>query len=128
LKTYKTASLTIQNIFLRYGYLNNKIFVLQTYDTYIRHPRPFHPSLVPYPKLFNHEYNILAHHSRLDYKSMNSLVSNGTLFISIIRNPVELFESMLNYYRLDKFWNITFDTFGDKLIRIPNYIYREKNF
>ncbi|CAG2170028.1 unnamed protein product, partial [Oppiella nova] len=120
LKTHKCASSTIQNIFMRNGFTHNKVFVLPAKANYLGHPMPFTRDLVPDPKQFAHEYNILTHHSRLNYQSMRSLMPNGTLFITIVRDPVDLFESMFHYYRLDKFWNITFDVFANQSVRIPD--------
>lgn len=126
LKTHKCASTTIQNIFMRNGFVNNKVFVLPATANYLGHPTPFTRRLVPDPKRFKHEYNILTHHSRLSYSSMRELMPNGTLFITIVRNPVELFESMFHYYRLDKFWNITFDSFGDLNTPIPDRVHTNR--
>jgi hypothetical protein len=111
---------------MRNGFINNKVFVLPAKANYLGHPLPFNRSIVPNPKIFKHEYNILTHHSRLDYSAMSSLMPNGTLFITIVRDPVELFESMFHYYRLDKLWNITFDIFSDESIKIPDKIYTQR--
>ncbi|XP_054169274.1 galactose-3-O-sulfotransferase 4-like [Oppia nitens] len=126
IKTHKCASSTIQNIFMRNGFINNKVFVLPAKANYLGHPLPFSRSLVPDPKHFNHPYNILTHHSRLNYEEMRSLMPNGTLFITIVRDPVDLFESMFHYYRLDKYWNISFDIFNNHSIKIPNKLHTNR--
>ncbi len=126
LKTHKCASSTIQNIFMRNGFINNKVFVLPAKANYLGHPLPFNRSFVPNPKTFKHEYNILTHHSRLDYSAMSSLMPNGTLFITIVRDPIQLFESMFHYYRLDRLWNITFAAFSDESIKIPDKVHTQR--
>jgi hypothetical protein len=102
------------------------VFVLPAKANYLGHPLPFNRSIVPNPKIFKHSYNILTHDSRLDYSAMSSLMPNGTLFITIVRDPVQLFESMFHYYRLDRLWNITFDVFSDESIKIPDKIYTQR--
>ena len=74
--------------------MNNKVFVLLSEGNYLGHPTPFYKILVPDSKLSNHEYNILTHHSRINYQAMRSIMPNDTLFITIVRNPVDLYESI----------------------------------
>ncbi|OTF77476.1 galactosylceramide sulfotransferase-like protein [Euroglyphus maynei] len=47
---------------------------------------------------------------------------NNTLFITIIRKPINLFESMFHYYKLDKLWSITFDQFNRAKSLIPRRV------
>lgn len=111
---------------MRNGFVNHKVFVLPATANYLGHPAPFKANLVPEPRVFHHEYNILTHHSRLDYHSMRALMPNDTVFVTIVRNPVDLFESMFHYYRLDKFWNMTFDVFDDPDTPLPNKVYTNR--
>lgn len=112
---------------MRYGYFNNKIFVLPAKGNYLGHPIPFRRSMVPNPKLFKGNFNILTHHSRLNYNEMRLLMPNDTIYVTIIRNPVNLFESMFHYYDLNKTWNIDFNLFNNKNNQIPKRI-SEKRF
>lgn len=100
LKTHKCASSTIQNVLLRYGESRNLTFVLPTTLNYLGHPAPFNRMFVPYPTE-KMEFNILAHHSRFNYQEMRLLMPEDTAFITIVRNPSDLVESIFNYYRLD---------------------------
>jgi hypothetical protein len=128
LKTHKCASSALQNIFIRNGFKNNKIFVLPAESNFLGATEPFHQSLVPDPKLFNNEYNILTHHTRFNYQSMSSLMPNGTVFVTMLRDPIYQFESLFVYSGLNKIWNITFDSFGDQSFKIPENIYFERWF
>nr|XP_027204012.1 galactose-3-O-sulfotransferase 4-like [Dermatophagoides pteronyssinus] len=127
IKAHKCASSAIQNIFMRYGYFNKKIFVLPKDGNYLGHPQLFSRSLVPDPKLFHSNYNILTHHSRLNYQEMKMLMPNNTIFITIIRKPVDLFESMFHYYKLNRFWSISFNRFNRPNLSIPKRI-RQNRF
>ncbi|KAH9517076.1 Galactose-3-O-sulfotransferase [Dermatophagoides farinae] len=122
IKAHKCASSAIQNIFIRYGYFNDKIFVLPKDGNYLGHPQLFQRSLVPDPRSFKSNYNILTHHSRLNYREMSLLMPNNTIFITIIRKPINLFESMFHYYKLDKLWTITFDDFNQPKSFIPKKV------
>ncbi|KPM03166.1 galactosylceramide sulfotransferase-like protein [Sarcoptes scabiei] len=122
IKAHKCASSAIQNIFMRYGYFNNKIFVLPDKGNYLGHPSLFDRNLVPNPKLFKSEYNILTHHSRLNYNEMRRLMPNDTVYLTIVRDPVHLFESMFHYYRLNKLWGMNFSDFNHRDVRLPKKI------
>lgn len=128
LKTHKCASSTIQNIFMRYGYANDKVFVLPSKNNYLGHPVPFHRSFVPSPKSFHHEYNILTHHSRFNYEEMRLLMPEDAKFVTIVRDPVDLFESMFNYYHLSRFWNVTLENIGNTTLQIPNKVLKDRFF
>lgn len=111
---------------MRFGYINDKVFVLPSKLNYLGHPKLFQSDLVPKPDDFGHEYNILTHHSRLNYSAMKSLMPNDTLFITIVRDPIHLFESMFHYYKLTKFWNTTFDVFSNEDYKIPIKVLSER--
>lgn len=102
LKTHKCASSSIQNILMRYGDAQNLTFVLPKQANYIGHPTPFNRSLLPtpHPPVFN----ILSHHTRLNYAEIKALMPENTIYITIVRDPVQLFESSYSYYELNKFF------------------------
>ncbi|GIY82166.1 galactosylceramide sulfotransferase [Caerostris extrusa] len=112
LKTHKCASSSIQNIFNRYGFRKKLTFVLPAKGSYIGHPEPFNWSMVPDVKRFGLRYNILTHHCRLNYDEMRKNLPDDVLFITIVRNPVELYESLFSFYSLHRFYKERFDTLG----------------
>ncbi|CAF1162526.1 unnamed protein product [Adineta ricciae] len=105
LKTHKTGSSTIQNIFLRYGDRNNLTIVLPEKYNYFGHPQPFNRSML-LPRYnqssLTSQNNIFAHHARFNYEEMKSIMPNDTLFITILRDPVSLTESLFSYYNLKR--------------------------
>lgn len=104
LKTHKCGSSTIQNIFLRYGDINNLTFALPSDGNYLGHPRPFTRRMVPplntIKSKFGKVYNIFTHHTRFNYNEIKAVMPLDSLFITIIRDPVLLFDSLYNYYDL----------------------------
>lgn len=115
MKTHKCASSTIQNIFMRYGDLHNLTFVLPASRNYLGHPAPFKRTMVPDPSKYHVIYNILTHHSRFNYKEMKLLMPNNTVFVTIVRDPVDLYESLYSYYNLNNVYKKTLIEAIDKL-------------
>lgn len=55
--------------------------------------------------------NILSHHTQFNYEPMRTLMPNDSVFISIIRDPVRLFESVFYYVKLNERYNCTLEEF-----------------
>ena len=96
---------------MRYGDKNNLTFALPKVFHYFGHPEPFHRSMVnmkPSTSSKRNEsstsilFNILAHHARFQYEQMRSIMPNDTIFVTIMRNPICLMESLFCYYHVDK--------------------------
>ncbi|UJR10919.1 hypothetical protein I4U23_015105 [Adineta vaga] len=103
LKTHKTGSSTIQNIFLRYGDRNNLTFVLPAKYNYFGHPQHFHRNMLESQynqSTLTSQNNIFTHHARFNYQEMKSIMPINTIFVTILRDPVSLIESLFSYYNL----------------------------
>lgn len=102
LKTHKCASSSIQNLFLRFGDSRDLFFALPKTDNYLGHPARFSRRFVLDPFMlktrYNLSYSIVAHHLRFNYKELVSILPDDTIFITILRDPVKLFESLFVYY------------------------------
>lgn len=120
LKAHKCASSTIQNLFMRYGFFNDLLFVLPAKGNYLGHPAPFNRHMVP-PSGPAFNYSILTHHSRLQVEEMRALIP-GAPFITIIRNPVALFESMFHYYKLAKTWKVDWSALNNASFEVPERV------
>ena len=101
LKTHKTGGSTIANILFRYGDSRNLTFVLGSLargGNHLGWPQRFRissalPSYRP--------PNILCSHTVFNKKPINWLFPREiSKYVTIIRNPVDNFESLFNYYRL----------------------------
>ncbi|KAF6198883.1 hypothetical protein GE061_006906 [Apolygus lucorum] len=112
LKTHKCASSTIQNILMRFGYRRHLDFVLPLKDNYLGHPAQFNRNMIPRELTsFNQTYNIFTHHSRYNYEEVKAVMNENATFVTMLRNPASLFESMYQYYRLEVTTNMTLQKF-----------------
>ncbi|XP_013771936.1 galactosylceramide sulfotransferase-like [Limulus polyphemus] len=115
LKTHKTASSSIQNIFMRFGDHHDLLFALPKKGNYFGHPRPFHHVMIPNlikPATGKSHYNIFTHHTRFNYLELKRLMPENTVFVTILRDPVELFESLYSYYSLKDFYKTPLSQFS----------------
>lgn len=100
LKTHKAGSSTVTNILFRYGDARGLTFVLGG-DTLIGWPTRFRlGQALPFDGT---RPNFLASHTRFNKKTMNFLFPHdASKYITIIRNPVEQYESVFNYMGVGK--------------------------
>ncbi|XP_078583802.1 galactosylceramide sulfotransferase-like [Branchiostoma floridae x Branchiostoma japonicum] len=52
-------------------------------------------------------YNILCHHTRFHYDNIRDIMPDDSVYVTIVRNPVDMFESIFTYRRLDKKYHIS---------------------
>lgn len=97
LKTHKTASSTMQNLLFRFAERNNLTVALpvQTCEHQFCYPQMFtshfvHPHTMP--------PNIITNHMRFNKAELQRLMSNNTIYITILREPSAMFESSFTYY------------------------------
>ncbi|XP_070540615.1 galactosylceramide sulfotransferase-like [Ptychodera flava] len=98
LKMHKCGSSTVQNILFRHGQRMNLTFVLPPKKNLISYPALFHKSAIL--KLPVKYYNILTHHTRFHQEGILEVMPEDTTFISIIREPVTMYESLFTYFRI----------------------------
>lgn len=96
LKTHKTGGSTLSNIINRFGDKNKLVFVVPT-QKYNR---------LGWPWFFNEEYmikynstkpNMLCSHARYNRDVLERVMPNDTVYVTILRDPVEHFESTFSY-------------------------------
>ena len=111
LKTHKTGSSSVQNIFFRFGDKHNLTFVLPRQGNYFGHPQPFHRQmavhsparLLPGANLsWPTQNNIFTHHARFNYEEMKAIMPADTIFVTILRDPGSLMQSLLSYYDIKR--------------------------
>ncbi|XP_067883329.1 galactose-3-O-sulfotransferase 3-like [Heterodontus francisci] len=100
LKTHKTAGSTVQNILFRFAERHNVTVALPggacgERDHQFCYPRPF-------SRLFVHPLTrppgIVASHLRPGLSELRALVPTESTFITIVREPASMFESLFSYY------------------------------
>lgn len=103
LKTHKCASSTVMNIFLRFGTEHDLNFVLpkSQHTHYLGHPELFSRRLTTNISAYNMTYNILTHHTRYNGREMHELMPPDTVYVTILRRPDSLFESLYSYCKLE---------------------------
>lgn len=98
LKTHKCASSSVQNVLLRYGDRHNLSFVLPNKSNYLGHPKRFNHTMASGNG--SRRFQILAHHARFEEAEMRRVLAPDVLFVTIVREPASLFESLYSYYDL----------------------------
>ena len=101
LKTHKTGSSTVTNILNRYGEAHTLNFVLPKVGSN-RLDWPWFFKNTSYHPLGESEPNILCNHARFNKTSMDELMPNNTVYVTILRNPIHQFESTFSYMTFDK--------------------------
>nr|XP_054603456.1 galactose-3-O-sulfotransferase 3 isoform X2 [Nothobranchius furzeri] len=97
LKTHKTASSTMQNMLFRFAELNNLMMAL---------PKPNCGHQFCYPQFFSSHFvhphtlppNMITSHMRFNKTALQRLMPNNTIYITILREPASMFESLFTYY------------------------------
>ncbi|XP_060593015.1 galactose-3-O-sulfotransferase 2-like [Ruditapes philippinarum] len=104
LKVHKAASSTAQNIFLRYGWNKQLTFVLSPAKNPFGYPNIIslresltNSNILPPPP--NKHYDILCNHVFYTKEAFSKFMPSDTAYIGIIREPFELYKSILNYFR-----------------------------
>uniref|UniRef100_T1HAU9 Galactose-3-o-sulfotransferase n=2 Tax=Rhodnius prolixus TaxID=13249 RepID=T1HAU9_RHOPR len=109
LKAHKCASTTVQNILMRFGYSKGLDFVLPSSGNYIGNPTPFAASLIPTELTSpSRKYHIFTHHTRYNYSAMRSVMKPDCKFVTILRDPATLYESLFNFYHLERITRVSF--------------------
>ena len=97
LKTHKTASSTLLNVLFRFADRHNLTLALpiQACGHQFCYPRPFtshfvHPHTLP--------PSVIANHMRFNRAELRRLMPNDTVYITILREPGLMFESLFSYY------------------------------
>ncbi|XP_057711735.1 galactose-3-O-sulfotransferase 3 [Corythoichthys intestinalis] len=98
LKTHKTASSTVQNILFRFAERNNLTVALPVRQCghQFCYPKPFNDRFV-HPRAASP--NIIGNHMRFNAAELRRLMPNDTCYVTILREPTAMFESLFSYYR-----------------------------
>lgn len=97
MKTHKTASSTFINILFRFGEKHRLKFALPNGRNDFFYPLPFQRLQVKdyRPGMC---FNIICNHMRFNEAEVTKLLPADTSYITILRDPAELFESSFHYF------------------------------
>ncbi|XP_076033026.1 galactosylceramide sulfotransferase-like [Oratosquilla oratoria] len=125
LKTHKCASSAIQNILFRYAFHQNLRLPLPSRSNYFGGPVAFHASMVKDTQWDGFGYNIFATHTKWNHEQVAAIMPKDTIYISIVRDPVELFESLFNYAKLSKVTRLSLEQY---MVRVNKRFPRQSGF
>ncbi|KAM4530062.1 galactosylceramide sulfotransferase [Odontesthes bonariensis] len=98
LKTHKTGSSTVQNLLFRLGDKEGATFAFPSYSYQFSYPDKFKAEFVDELPQHSSHFDILCSHMRLDVEELEQLMPPNTIYITILRDPVQTFESVFSYY------------------------------
>jgi len=126
LKTHKCASSTIQNILMRWGLSHGWNFVLPSDGGYLqgtptssfKFRRESIQDTVWEQK--GAKYQMFCLHTTWDTQEVRETIGENAVMISIVRHPVNVFDSMWNYMKLSKAYHQSLPEFISTLEDEPN--------
>ncbi|XP_077600801.1 galactosylceramide sulfotransferase-like [Stigmatopora nigra] len=129
MKTHKAASSTFLNILFRFGEKHQLKFAFPDSRNDFSYPAFFQRS---YVKDFKPGmcFNIICNHMRFNAAEVTKLLPLDTAYVTILRDPAELFESSFHYYgRTVPFtWKIAGDDKLAEFLRDPHYYFDPEGF
>ena len=114
LKTHKCASSSVQNMLMRFGLKNDLNFVLPSAGNYLGRYVPYSRVMVgntPWDRL-GLEYDIFCLHTIWSLAEVRATLGPSATYVTIMRDPVELFESLWSYAGLGSYYNTDLETFA----------------
>uniref|UniRef100_A0A3B3W1M0 Galactose-3-O-sulfotransferase 1 n=1 Tax=Poecilia latipinna TaxID=48699 RepID=A0A3B3W1M0_9TELE len=124
MKTHKTASSTILNILYRFGEKHKLKFALPDRRNDFCYPQPFLCSQVKDYRP-GECFNIVCNHMRFNYQEVSKLLPPNALYVTILRDPVDLFESAFHYYQkiIPLTWSISGNNKLTEFLNNPEAFY-----
>nr|XP_020474288.1 galactosylceramide sulfotransferase-like [Monopterus albus] len=129
MKTHKTASSTLLNILFRFGEKRKLKFAFPVGRNDFFYPSPF---LCSHVKDYRPGqcFNIVCNHMRFDHQEVAKLLPPDAMYITILREPVDLFESAFHYYhRIVPFtWRIRGENKLTEFLKTPETFYSPHSY
>lgn len=87
---------------MRYGHKKNLDFLLPNVNNYVGNPAHFNASMADSNfSTVDGQYDMFVHHTRYS-QEVKSVMRSGAVYITILRNPVTLFQSIYTFYKFEK--------------------------
>ncbi|XP_071791191.1 galactosylceramide sulfotransferase-like isoform X1 [Asterias amurensis] len=123
LKMHKCGSSTVQNILFRYGDQHNLDFVMPPIDNLFMKGAFFDKDHMIDFSL--KKYNILCHHTRFSAAAFAEVLPSDAVYITVLRDPVEMFESGFTYHKLATRVGLPEDGGLEMFLRMPRFYYKQ---
>jgi len=128
MKTHKTASSTVQNILMRYGLNSDWNFVMLSSGSHLGPPgnqysltRPFSSAWItdmPWHAMTEAQgYNIFALHTKWNQEEVEKVLGDGAKYVTILRDPVDEFESLYNYVHFENIFHMNLEKFASSYVK-----------
>jgi len=114
LKTHKCASTTVQNILLRFAVQNDLNVVLPATGNYLGRHYKYQRAMIsntPW-EMAGLDYHIFCLHTVWNQEEVRKTVGEDAVYVTMLRDPVQLFESLWNYGKLHTFYHTDLETFA----------------
>ena len=114
LKTHKCASSSVQNILFRFGLKNHLTFALPSAGNYLGRYVKYSKAMLAntvWDKV-GLDYDMFALHTIWNKAEVERTLGPGAVYITILRDPVELFESLWVYAGFQKYYNLDLESFA----------------
>lgn len=124
LKSHKCASTTIQNILMRFGHKENLDFLLPNKNNYVGNPIHFNTSMVVNNNYSttDGQYDMFVHHTRYS-QDIKYVMRPGTVYVTILREPTTLFQSIYSFYHFEKKYKTNLTEFiANNLMDTPSTV------
>ncbi|XP_076333973.1 galactosylceramide sulfotransferase-like isoform X2 [Tachypleus tridentatus] len=96
---------------MRFADEHGLLLALPARGNFFGHPPSFHHSMIPDPPSKRH-YNIFAHHTQFNYDELRRAMPEDSIFITVLRDPVDVFESLYSYCNLEALYRRPLISFG----------------
>ncbi|XP_070845421.1 galactosylceramide sulfotransferase [Chaetodon trifascialis] len=129
MKTHKTASSTVLNMLFRFGEKHKLKFAFPDGRNDFFYPSPFLCSQVKDYRP-GECFNIVCNHMRFDRREVAKLLPPDAVYITILRDPVDLFESSFRYYHraVPLTWRISGEDKLAEFLDDPQSFYSPESF
>ncbi|XP_044046793.1 galactosylceramide sulfotransferase-like isoform X2 [Siniperca chuatsi] len=129
MKTHKTASSTFLNILFRFGEKHKLKFAFPSGRNDFFYPSPFQHTHVQGHKS-GMCFNIMCNHMRFNAPEVAKVLPRDTFYITILRDPAELFESSFHYFShaVPLTWRIPGEDKMAEFLRDPNQYFSPDGF
>ncbi|XP_072043640.1 galactosylceramide sulfotransferase-like [Amphiura filiformis] len=126
-KTHKTGSSTVSTTFIRYADEKHLKIALPIFTHIFHEVKPFHHRMVLSVGDMK-EFNVLANHARYNKHEMDQVVDRA-IYVTIIRNPVQQFESAFSYFGMAKNLGLPDDDNAlDAFLQRPEFYFYNFNY